>query len=220
MGRLIKSAFNVCTYSFSTIPKSLKAALQIREAIEYHIRREAGKMLKVKIGIAFSPSIEPDSDFLEEACRLAWSLCFAAGINQIVISAQIKEQFYSQNLEARLEDKNLKLLNYKSEQCLAQVMKIIEDRYKEDLKIGHFCLRIGESRSQFYRKILEVTGLPPVELVKEFRLQKAIELMNRRQDRNISEIAYESGFNSLSYFSRQFKNRYGLLPSAYKCSTT
>jgi AraC-like DNA-binding protein len=119
-----------------------------------------------------------------------------------------------------LEDKNLKLLNYKSEQCLAQVMKIIEDRYKEDLKIGHFCLRIGESRSQFYRKILEVTGLPPVELVKEFRLQKAIELMNRRQDRNISEIAYESGFNSLSYFSRQFKNRYGLLPSAYKCSTT
>lgn len=152
---------------------------------------------------------------LEEAANLASRLCCIAANNQILISSSVEEQIQLEELEALVENSNLKSLPYRDEQFLIRLMDIIEVHYREDLKIGDFCKIMGESRSQLYRKIIEVTNLPPIELINEFRLKKAIELMNTQNGSNISQIAFEAGFNSLSYFSRRFKKRYGLLPSAY-----
>jgi AraC-like DNA-binding protein len=70
------------------------------------------------------------------------------------------------------------------------------------------------SKSQLYRKCISLTGLSPNILLKEFRLEKAKDLM-KKQHYSISQITFESGFTSPSYFTKCFKQKYGLLPMAY-----
>jgi AraC-like DNA-binding protein len=70
------------------------------------------------------------------------------------------------------------------------------------------------SRSQVYRKIKALTGQTVVELIRTVRLKYALKLMEEKKY-NLSEIADQSGFNSLSYFTRTFKDQYGKAPSEY-----
>ncbi len=70
------------------------------------------------------------------------------------------------------------------------------------------------SRSQVYRKIKALTGQTVVEFIRTVRLKYALKLMEEKKY-NFSEIADQSGFNSLSYFTRSFKDQYGKAPSEY-----
>lgn len=70
------------------------------------------------------------------------------------------------------------------------------------------------SRSQVYRKIKALTGQTVVEFIRTVRLKYALKLMEEKRY-NLSEIADRSGFNSLSYFTRSFKDQYGKAPSEY-----
>ena len=70
---------------------------------------------------------------------------------------------------------------------------------------------IGLSRVQLYRKVKALTGLSPVELLRKSRLVKAEQLL-RSKDMNISEAAYAVGFTSPSYFSKCFKDEFGMQP--------
>ena len=54
----------------------------------------------------------------------------------------------------------------------------------------------------------------PNTFIKEYRLNKALNLLNK-QTNNISEIAFQTGFNSPAYFSKCFQETYGILPSTY-----
>lgn len=73
---------------------------------------------------------------------------------------------------------------------------------------------LGLSKSQAYRKIKALTSFAPNQLIQEFRAQKAIESMTSGE-RAISEIAYDSGFSSPTYFTRSFRKRFGLSPTDF-----
>lgn len=68
------------------------------------------------------------------------------------------------------------------------------------------------SRRQFHRKVLALTGHTPGQLIRIFRLKKAKQMIESGTA-SISEIAYEVGFNNLSYFSKCFFEQFGKLPS-------
>lgn len=70
---------------------------------------------------------------------------------------------------------------------------------------------LGLSSSQLYRKVKAITGTTPALFVRKLRLYKAKELL-QTSDLNISEIAYEVGFSSPSYFSRSFAEEFGSSP--------
>ena len=70
------------------------------------------------------------------------------------------------------------------------------------------------SKSQASRKIKSLTGMTPNQLIQEARLQKALNNMSQN-NKTISEIAYESGFNSPTYFTRVFKKRFGISPTNF-----
>jgi AraC-like DNA-binding protein len=70
------------------------------------------------------------------------------------------------------------------------------------------------SRVQVYRKIKALTGKTAVEFIRMVRLKQALKLMETKQY-TLSEIAYQTGFNSASYFTRSFKDEYGKAPSEY-----
>jgi AraC-like DNA-binding protein len=64
---------------------------------------------------------------------------------------------------------------------------------------------------QLYRKVKALTGLSPVELMRKIRLNKAREML-LTTEKNISEVAYEVGFSAPSYFTKCFKDEFGVLP--------
>ena len=70
------------------------------------------------------------------------------------------------------------------------------------------------SRSQVYRKIKALTGKTAVEFVRTVRLKQALKLMETKQY-TLSEIAYQTGFTSPSYFTKSFREQYGKAPSEY-----
>ena len=75
---------------------------------------------------------------------------------------------------------------------------------------------LGLSRVQLYRKTKALTGYSPVELVRITRLKEAEKLL-KSTDRTVAEIAYEVGFSSPSYFSKCFKELFGMLPNDLRC---
>lgn len=80
-----------------------------------------------------------------------------------------------------------------------------------NLKMDELGDQLGISRVQLYRKVKTLTGLSPVELLRQMRLQKGKVLLNTTT-KTVAEIAYEVGFNSASYFANCFKKQFGKLP--------
>jgi AraC-like DNA-binding protein len=86
-----------------------------------------------------------------------------------------------------------------------------------NLKVDDFSKPVGCSKSQLYRKITALSGKSPNSFIKEYRLSEALVLLNKNTG-NVSEIAFETGFSSPSYFSKCFQKTYGQSPSEYLSS--
>jgi len=74
---------------------------------------------------------------------------------------------------------------------------------------------IGISRASLYTKLLEYTGMSPVEFIRSVKLEKAKELLEK-SDMSVSAIAAATGFANSNYFSKVFKTKYALKPSDYQ----
>ncbi|OGB67564.1 MAG: hypothetical protein A2Y94_02635 [Caldithrix sp. RBG_13_44_9] len=70
------------------------------------------------------------------------------------------------------------------------------------------------SRSQLHRKLTGLTGQTPGEFIRTIRLKRAAQLLQKRGV-NVSEVAYEVGFNNLSYFAKAFRRQFNCSPSEY-----
>jgi AraC-like DNA-binding protein len=73
---------------------------------------------------------------------------------------------------------------------------------------------MSTSKPQLYRKSKATTGMSPNELLREYRLLQALDVL-RNEDRNISQTTFDTGFSSPSYFTKCFQKRFGLQPLAY-----
>ena len=81
-----------------------------------------------------------------------------------------------------------------------------------NLNIDTIASQMGLERSQFYRKIKSLTNYAPVELIRLMRLQRGRTLLTTT-DKTISEIAYETGFSTPSYFTKCYRDTYGETPT-------
>jgi signal transduction histidine kinase/DNA-binding response OmpR family regulator/ligand-binding sensor domain-containing protein len=99
-----------------------------------------------------------------------------------------------------------------------KTMKFIEDNYTNpDMNIDDIAINSGLSRSSFFKKLKTITGLAPVEFIKEFRVQRAMQILEAGET-NISQISYMVGMDDPRYFSKCFKQKYGMTPRDYKSS--
>ena len=89
---------------------------------------------------------------------------------------------------------------------------IVKNMGNSKLKMDDLGIDMGISRVQLYRKVKALTGLSPVELLREMRLQRANKLL-KTTGKTVSEVAYEVGFGTPGYFSSCFKKQYGKYPT-------
>ena len=74
---------------------------------------------------------------------------------------------------------------------------------------------LGMSRVHLYKKLMSITGKSPIEFIRVLRLKRAAQLLTDKAQ-NVSEVAYQVGFNNPKYFSRYFKEEFGVTPSVYQ----
>ena len=98
---------------------------------------------------------------------------------------------------------------------LRHLLAINSNMANPNLKMDELGEQLGISRVQLYRKVKTLTGLSPVELLRQMRLQKGKVLLNTTT-KTVAEIAYEVGFNSSSYFANCFKKQFGKLPMEFR----
>lgn len=84
-----------------------------------------------------------------------------------------------------------------------------------ELNINALAEKMGLSRSKLYYKMKALTGEKPLDFFKKYRLNRATELLLDGRY-NVSEVAYKTGFSSLTVFSRSFKQAFGVAPSEYQ----
>lgn len=101
------------------------------------------------------------------------------------------------------------------EKLLQEIVKYLENNLTNpQLSVEGLSRQIGMSRSSMYTKLLQLTGLSPVEYIRSFRLDRAALLM-QKSNMTIAEIAYQVGFTTPNYFTKAFKNKFNMLPSEY-----
>lgn len=91
---------------------------------------------------------------------------------------------------------------------------ISENIQEPDLSVSRLASAMNMSTSNLFRRVREALNISPNALVNEMRLSKAKEILDRNE-KDIAEIVFLTGFNSHSYFSKCFKRRYGVSPSEY-----
>ena len=97
-----------------------------------------------------------------------------------------------------------------------KLKEVIERHINEtDLSVEDICTEMQLSRVQLYRKVKALTGTSPVDLIRKARLAKAHKMLTETT-LSISEIAYQTGFTSPSYFNKCFRDEYGTTPGALR----
>jgi ABC-type sugar transport system substrate-binding protein/AraC-like DNA-binding protein len=91
-------------------------------------------------------------------------------------------------------------------------MKVQEQMSDSDFGVEALAEQMGVSRVQLYRKTKTLTGRTPVDIIRLSRLNRSKVLLETT-NKNISEIAYEVGFTAPSYFTKCFKDEFGISPS-------
>jgi signal transduction histidine kinase/DNA-binding response OmpR family regulator len=106
-------------------------------------------------------------------------------------------------------------LSSPDDELLRNAVTIIEKNISNaNLNIELLMNQLGISRIQLFRKIKALTGYTPSHLIRNIRLKRAAQLL-KQNSLTVSEVLYQSGFNSPSYFSSCFKEMYGCLPKEY-----
>jgi AraC-like DNA-binding protein len=195
--------------SFSSAAKAVSCAIAIQTQIPLADAKETG----LRIAINAGEPIEKSNDLFGDTIQLADYLCAIAKETQVVVTSRVKE-LISKDYPQK-DTKRFLTLPPQDEMLLQSLFSVLEENWNNpDFDIPEYCQGMAMSKSQLYRKTISLTGLSPNILLKDFRLEKAKELM-KKQRYSISQITFDSGFTSPSYFTKCFKAKYGLLPMAY-----
>jgi len=84
-----------------------------------------------------------------------------------------------------------------------------------DLVVDDLVREVAVSRSVFFKKLKTLTGLAPIEFIKEMRINRAAQLIETGEF-NMTQISYMVGINDPRYFSKCFKSKLGMTPTEYR----
>jgi AraC-like DNA-binding protein len=217
-GRLIKlTGEDSLVGIFDSAIQATRCAKEIQVELLSQRKITKGKeeTISFTIGLSAGQPVTENNEFIEETIRLAKRLSHIAGEDRILVSSLIHEL-----CEESPSDPALKSLSTNEETFMMNLFSIIEAQLSdENFNIEGLGREVGISRPQLYRKIQSLTGKAPNDLIRDLRMDKAWSLLKRKSG-NISEIAFEVGFSSPSYFAKCFARKFGCLPSKFTATAS
>jgi AraC-like DNA-binding protein len=195
--------------SFVSAGQALDAAVKIRSALQ----DPRFEVLDLRLALEGGEPVGQSNQLFGDTIKFATYLCRVAKGAVIGMASSVREMATKDLLRHR--PGIFLSLSPQDEDLLRQLFGELEARWTDaDFDLDEYCKSTALSRSRLYRKCIQLTGVAPNQLLKDFRLEKALDLL-REQRQSIAQVTFETGFTSPSYFTKCFKEKYGLLPLAY-----
>lgn len=135
-----------------------------------------------------------------------------ARINNLLKQRRLLKSLFKDITQADEQTIDQSSMDDRDKQFMKQLHHIIQSNLsRSEFGVEDIGREIGLSRVQLYRKVKAMTGSSVVDLMRKARLYKAKRLLESRS-MSIAEVAYEVGFSAPSYFTKCFKDEYGMLP--------
>lgn len=116
--------------------------------------------------------------------------------------------------QIEVEPSNIEVISL-DKKFIQKAIEIVEKNIDNaDFSVEELSHELNMSRVNLYKKLLSLTGKTPIEFIRIIRLKRAAQLL-RESQLTVSEIAYKVGFNNPKYFTKYFKEEFGILPSVY-----
>jgi AraC-like DNA-binding protein len=206
-GTVLKHNDNTYEVTFVTVTNAVLCGLKLKANFKYITPKFDKSIRDLKLGITEGKS--------SKSKVLATRMCEIVVKDKFVISEAIKIAYEKENRNNFINRDVIKILKSSEEQFLTQLMDYVESIWHDaGFNVSHFSKHLGLSTSQFYRKLKKLTGKSPSIFLRDFRLKRAMLMLHYRKG-NVTQIAKKSGFNSLTYFSKCFRDAFHILPSKY-----
>jgi AraC-like DNA-binding protein len=213
-GNIVRQSDDYYLVSFKSVTNAVHAALDIQQMSKEFMKNEKKEKVNFKIGLSAGVPVTKKQLIFEDTIKLAERIA-ALVKGEIVISAEVKELYKSENANTFIKGKGITTLIVQDEKFITHLMDYTDKVWNDaNLKVDHFCKPLGRSKSQLYRKMILLTGQSPNTFIKEYRLKEALKCIQKRVG-NISEIAFTTGFSSPSYFTKCFKKKFGHIPADF-----
>lgn len=218
-GKLVKHKENCFLVSFKSVSNAVHAAFDIKSKFKKFLDEIREDRVFLKIGISAGIPVTEKNSIFEDSIMLAERLCeFVKG--EIIISSEVNDLYINENSNTIIKVENLFALTLDEEFFLNHLMDYVDSTWTDvNLKVADFSKPLGCSKSKLYLRMKSLIGKSPNTFIREYRLSQALKLLNKTSG-NISEIAFETGFSSPSYFSKCFRKKYGISPTDYIHSKT
>jgi AraC-like DNA-binding protein len=206
--RIADSFGNAMASIFSTATAAVDAATSIQKKLA------AGNIaVEARIGVNFGSPMEAEGTLFEDVCRVAQRLAFISPARQVAVSSKVSQLYHGADDVLTQE---VKVVSAADEEFLERLMDAAEKVWDDsEVNIVDFATTIGMSKSQLTRKLHSLAGMSPNEFLNEYRLRRAMELMLDGK-MNIAEVSVTIGFNNPSYFTKCFRERFGMPPSEFR----
>ncbi len=213
-GNIVRQDKNDFLVSFKSVTKAVLCALNITEYFNSQELTKKNGAVSLKIALNCGIPVTEKKSIFQDTIQLAERMKNISNA-KIVVSAEVKELYKSENQNTFFDNETVLALARSDENFITHLMEFIEKEAKNPyLKVEDFYTNLGLSKSKMYRKMILLTGKSPNSFLLEYRLKQSLSLL-QNQNCSISEVAFDSGFNSPSYFTKCFRKKYGAMPTEY-----
>jgi AraC-like DNA-binding protein len=208
-GEIAEHSENLHILSFRAATNAVNFSLELSAALT----QLDSKLFQLDIALNAGVPVGKSKRIFGDVIEAGKNLLYATKANKIVTSGAIRDLLN----KASVNEFNtaLRFLSEKEEKLLSSLfsqMEILMDADRLNTIVLAESLNI--SKSSLNRTTTLLTGKSPNELIRTFRMNKAIKLL-RSLNSDISSVAYQSGFKNPAYFSSSFKTYFGVSPSGY-----
>jgi len=209
-GSVVKQHSNSFLMSFSSVTGAVESAVKIQELHNCVITPD----LEFKIGISAGIPVTEKESIFEYTIKEANYVSYAINGN-IILSPDVKDLYESENQNNPVNIEGVIALTSVEMEFIMSLLEFTESVWTHtNTSAIDYHKSLGLSKSKLYRTMMPIIGQSPNIFLKNYRLNKALQLLDK-QNSNISEISYRTGFSSPAYFSKCFHEVYGILPSIY-----
>jgi AraC-like DNA-binding protein len=213
-GRVVNQNSDYFLVSFRSVSHAINCAVKVQSV--FNQWKESNKLnnIKLKTGLSAGVPVTDKKSVFEDTIKRTERLYYISRA-KIVITNEVKELYESENQNNSVQTDKINPIMPNDEDLLHNLMDYMESIWTDQsFRSNDLGNELNLSKSNLYRKMTSITGESPNAFIKEFRLNRAISYIRTKKG-NISEIAYETGFGSPSYFTKCFQKKYGISPTDY-----
>lgn len=201
---------NVVVATFTSALQAILCAIDLQNFLQSDLKK-----LGLKISIHAGQPVDKSSEIFGNTLRFTRFLCCLDNGNKIIVSYTVKALMESANSGSILNSPSINCISKADEEFLQNLIELIDKNWQNsEFEMDSYREAMSMSKSQFYRRCVETTGLSFNRILRDFRLHQALEQL-LKSERNVAETAFETGFNSPSYFTKCFQKHFNIHPSEY-----